>query len=312
MRILIVYGSDKARAWREALIARLPDAQIEVWQPGFTQPADYAVGWAPPPQFFVDQPRLRAFFSTGAGVEHVLGNPNLPAKLTVVRVEDAGMGEHMIDYCRYEVLRWMQHREEYAAQQAAGVWRALSAFSREEWPIGVFGLGVLGRQVAAAFARDGFPVSAFSRSSTESEPDVRLFCEAHGADRFEAFMRATRVLMILAPLTPQTRNKFDRESLKLLPQGAYVINVARGGLIVEEALLELLDSGHLNGAALDVFQHEPLPAQHRFWTHPKVSITPHAAAVTPIGPASRQIAEKIQRLMNDQPITGIVDRTRGY
>ncbi len=312
MRIVVVYGSDKAQTWRDAIAAHLRDAQVDIWQPGFTQQADYAVGWTPPPRFFVDQPRLRAFFSTGAGVEHVLNNPNLPADLPIVRVEDAGMGEQRVDYCRYEVLRWMQRRDEYAAQQAAGIWRPLLASSRDEWPIGVFGLGVLGRAVATAFAQDGFPVNAFSRSSTASEPNVRLFCEANGADQFAAFMAASRVLMILAPLTAATLNKFDRKALRMLPRDGYVINVARGGLIVDDALLELLDDGHLSGAALDVFHQEPLPRQHRFWTHPKVRITPHTAAVTPIRPAARQIAEKLRQVANNQPVTGIVERQRGY
>lgn len=312
MRIVIVYDSGNAPAWRDAIAAQLREAQVDIWQPGSTQHADYAVGWTPPPQFFIDQPRLRAFLSIGAGVEHVLNNPNLPADLPIVRVEDAGMGEQMVDFCRYEVLRWMQRRDEYAAQQSAGLWKPLPASFRDEWPIGIFGLGVLGRQVAKAFASDGFPVNAFSRSNAVSEPHVQLFCQAHGTDRFEAFMRATRVLMILAPLTPETQNKFDRKALQMLPPGAYVINVARGGLIVDDALLELLDSGHLNGAALDVFHQEPLPRPHRFWTHPKVSITPHTAAITPIGPAARQIAEKIRQMASNQRVTGIVERRRGY
>jgi glyoxylate/hydroxypyruvate reductase A len=312
MRILIVYGSDKAQPWRDAIAAQLRDAQVDLWHPGYSHQADYAVGWSPPPQFFVEQPRLRAFLSIGAGVEHVLNNPKLPAELPIVRVEDAGMGDQMVDYCRFEVLRWMQRRDEYAAQRAAGVWKQLSASYREEWPIGIFGLGVLGRRVATAFAADGYPVNAFSRSNASSETNVRLFSEANGGDQFEAFMRATRVLVILAPLTAETHNKFDRKALQMLPSGAYVINVARGGLIVDEALLELLDDGHLNGAALDVFQKEPLPPQHRYWTHPKVHLTPHVAAVTPIGPAAKQVAGKIRQLADSHAVTGIVERRRGY
>jgi glyoxylate/hydroxypyruvate reductase A len=312
MRIVIAYSGDKARAWRDVVASQLREAQVDIWEPGVTPPADFAIGWGPPPEFFTQQPRLRAFFSIGAGVEHVLHNPNLPTDLPIVRIEDAGMGEQMVDYCRYEVLRWMQRREEYEAQQAASEWSQLPASSRDEWPIGVFGLGVLGRRVASAFAADGFPVNAFSRSNTESEPHVRLFTEAQGTDQFEAFMRATRVLMILAPLTAQTLNKFDRKTLQMLPKGAYVINVARGGLIVDDALLELLDSGHLNGAALDVFHKEPLPREHRFWKHPKVNLTPHTAAVTPIGPAGKQVAAKIRQMTGNQPVTGIVERTRGY
>lgn len=312
MRVVVVYGSDKGQRWRDAIAAQLREAQVDLWQPGFTQPADYGVGWSPPARFFADQPALRAFLPTGAGVESVLNNPNLPPDLPIVRVEDAGMGEQMADYCRFEVLRWMQRRDEYGAQQAASVWKQWPASSRDEWPVGIFGLGVLGRQVARAFAADGFSVNAFSRSNTASEPNVRLFTEANGADQFEAFMQATRVLIILAPLTPATQDKFDRKTLQLLPRGAYVINVARGGLIVDEGLLELLDNGHLNGAALDVFRQEPLPPQHRYWTHPKVHVTPHTAAVTPMGPAAKQIAQKIRQLAANQTVTGLVDRTRGY
>jgi glyoxylate/hydroxypyruvate reductase A len=313
MRIAIVYPSDKgAQKWRDAVASQLRDAQVDIWQPGSQWHADYAIGWAPSPEFFVSQPRLRAFFTTGAGVEHVIHNPALPRDLPVVRVEDAGMGLQMIDYCRYEVLNWMNRRDEYAAQQAAGVWKQRSLSPRDEWSIGVFGLGVLGRQVAAAFVADGFHVNAYSRSAAASEPNVSMFSAARSPDQFEAFLRATRVLAILAPLTPETQDKFDLKSLQLLPRGAYVINIARGGLLVDEALLELLDSGHLAGAALDVFRQEPLPPDHRYWTHPKVRITPHVAAITPIGPASKQIVAKIQQLARNEQVTGIIDRTRGY
>jgi glyoxylate/hydroxypyruvate reductase len=313
MRIAIVYPNEKgARKWRDAVAAQLREAQVEIWQPGSDWQADYAIGWAPSPEFFASQPRLRAFLATGAGVEHVIDNPKLPPDLPVVRVEDAGMGPQMIDYCRYEVLHWMQRRDEYAAHRAAGVWKQHAPAFRDEWSIGVFGLGVLGRQVASAFGADGFPVNAYSRSASASERNVRMFSEAQGPGQFEAFMRATRVLVILAPLTPETQDKFDRETLQLLPPASYVINIARGGLIVDEGLLELLDSGHLAGAALDVFRREPLPAEHRYWTHPKVRITPHIAAITPLGPASKQIVEKIQRLARNERVTGVVERQRGY
>jgi len=313
MRIAIVYPNEKgAQKWRDAVAALARDAQVDVWQSNSDWQADYAIGWSPSPEFFASQSRLRAFFTTGAGVEHVIHNSQLPPDLPVIRVEDAGMGPQMVDYCRYEVLHWMQRRDEYAAQRAARVWKQHAPAFREGWSIGVFGFGVLGRQVASAFASDNFPVNAYSRSASTAEPNVRVFSAAHGSDQFEAFMRATRVLAILAPLTPETQDKFNFETLRMLPAGAYVINIARGGLIVDEALLELLDSGHLGGAALDVFRQEPLPAGHRYWTHPKVRITPHVAAITPIGPASTQIVEKIQRLVRNEPVTGLIERTRGY
>lgn len=313
MRIAIVIANEKAaQRWLNTVTALAPDFQVDIWQPESDWRADYAIGWAPPSEFFASQPRLRAFFSTGAGVEHVLSSAKLPPDLPVIRVEDAGMAPQMIDYCRYEVLRWLQRRDEYAAQQTAGVWKQRAPTFREEWSIGVFGYGVLGRQVAAAFAADGFPVNAYSRSASTTDANVKVFSRAQGPEQLQAFLSASRVLAILAPLTAETQDIFDLETLRMLPTGAYVINIARGGLIVDEALLELLDSGHLAGAALDVFRQEPVPADHRYWKHPKVHMTPHMAAFTPVGPASAQMVDKIRRLARNEPVTGIVERARGY
>jgi glyoxylate/hydroxypyruvate reductase len=313
MRIAIVHAREQgAQKWRDAIASELREHQVEIWDPESNKPADYAVGWTPPEEFFVRQPQLRAFFTIGAGVEHVISNPKLPRELPVIRLEDAGMGAQMADYCRCEVLSWMGRRDEYAAQQAAGVWQPRSAQERADWPIGVFGLGVLGRQVAAAFAADGFTVCAYARSASHSEPNVRMFSEAGGSGEFERFMQAARVLIIIAPLTPATQDRFDRRTLQLLPRSSYVINVARGGLVVDEAVIELLDTGHLAGATLDVFRQEPLPPQHPFWKHPKVRVTPHVAAETLMGPAARQIGDKIARLERHEPVSGLVERQRGY
>src|SRR4029453_11126318 len=176
--------------------------------------------------------------------------------------EDAGMGVQMADYCVYALLHWLRRRSEYDEQQRAHVWKQLlPANDPADWPIGVFGLGVLGLQVAAAFRALGFSLNGFARSAHE-HPGIRAFAEQGGAGDFAAFMRASRVLVIIAPLTPETQDRFDRETLALLPPASYVINVARGGLLVEEDLLELLNSGHLAGAPLDFFPHAPLPPDH--------------------------------------------------
>lgn len=312
MRVAVVHANpESARRWRDALAAQLSGAQVEIWDDSYRGEADYAVG-RPPAEFFSQQPRLRAVFSIGAGVENILANTVLRPALPIIRLEDAGMGEQMADYCLHDVLRWMYRRGEYASQQQTGVWRELPIEARTQWPIGLFGLGVLGRQVATAFAALGFPVNAYARSAHNEDPRITCFASSGGAGDFAAFMRATRVLIILAPLTPATQDYFDSSRLALLPRASYVINVARGGLLVDEALLELLDSGHLAGAALDVFREEPLPPEHPFWAHPKIRITPHAAAATLIVPSAIQIAEKIRRLQRNEPISGVVERERGY
>lgn len=313
MRVVVVHHDpESARSWRDALSRELPGVDVETWNEARGDDASYAIGWAaPPPEFFAQQQRLKAFFSTGAGVEKILASTSLPPALPVIRLEDAGMGVQMVDYCCYEVFGWMRRRELYAEQQRQRIWKQLPADDMAEWPIGVFGMGVLGRQVAGAFASLGFPVNGYSRSA-HTDARIKCYAESGGVGDFAAFMRATRVLIILAPLTPATQDYFDQESLSLLQPSSYVINVARGGLLVDDALLELLDSGHIAGAALDVFRVEPLPAQHRFWTHPKVHITPHISAITIIGPSAQQVAQKIRQLENGEQVGGVIDRARGY
>lgn len=312
MRIVVAHHDPAAcERWRAALTQALPEAHVEIWRAGAPS-ADYAVAWAAPPSpFFEEQRALKALFSTGAGVEKLVAAPTLPTDLPIIRLEDAGMGLQMAHYCVRAALNWIGHADAYAEQQGDRIWRRLPAQDLAEWPIGVFGLGVLGRRVAAAFVGLGFTVNGYARS-LHSDPDIACFCESGGAGGFDAFLEATRVLIILAPLTPATRNRFDRATLAQLRPGSYVINVARGGLLDEDALLALLESGRLAGAALDVFREEPLPREHPFWTHPKIRITPHVSAWTIIGPSARQIAEKIQKLERGETVGGVVDRARGY
>jgi len=314
MRITVAHHNPAScQRWRDALARELPDAEVDIWDQGRAGSADYAIAWAAPgKEFFAQHDRLKAFFCTGAGVEKLLTSADMPKSIPVVRLEDAGMGVQMADYCVYSVLHWLRRRSEYDEHQRARVWKQLlPPNDPADWPIGVFGLGVLGLQVAAAFRALGFNVNGFARSAHE-HPRIRSFAEQGGVGDFAAFMRASRVLVIIAPLTAETQDRFNRETLALLPPASYVINVARGGLLVEEDLLELLNSGHLAGAALDVFRVEPLPHDHPLWAHPKVRITPHVSAITVIGPSAKQVAEKIRRLERGESVSGVVDRRRGY
>ncbi len=304
LRLLVAHpDGDTAQAWQAALSAALPQAQVEPWQPD-SAPADYAVGWAVQPALFATQPALKAFFCAGAGVDDLLASAAVPPQLPLLRIEDAGMGEQMADYCTAAVLGWFTRRDDYARQQTQGQWRELPLQQRADWPIGVFGLGALGGVVLRRFEQLGFPVQGCSRALLAS-----------GAVTLEAFLRRSRVLILLAPLTAQTRGLFNAQRLAWLPRGACLINVARGALVDEAAVLAALDSGQLAAAQLDVFATEPLPAGHPFWQHPRVCLTPHAAAYTVIGPAATQIARRIRQLAQGrdvQEITGWVRRDRGY
>jgi glyoxylate/hydroxypyruvate reductase len=313
MRITVAHHNPAScQRWRDALARELPEAEVDIWGRGRAGSADYAIAWAAPgKEFFEQNDRLKAFFCTGAGVEKLLASPSMPTSIPVIRLEDAGMGVQMADYCVYAVLHWLRHRSEYDEQQRAHVWKQLPMNDVADWPIGVFGLGVLGLQVAAAFRGLGFNVNGFARSPHD-HPGIRSFAEQGGAGDFAAFMRASRVLVIIAPLTAATQDRFNLETLALLPPSSYVINVARGGLLVEDALIELLNRGHIAGAALDVFRQEPLPPDNPLWSHPKVRITPHVSAITVIGPSARQVAAKVRSLERGESVSGVVDRSRGY
>jgi len=306
MRITVALTDNKPEPWIAGLRAALPGAIVEEWRPGAAQ-ADYAMVWAPPQAFLDAQPRLKALFNIGAGVDALL-KLRLPPDTLVVRLDDAGMSVQMAEFVCHAVIRHFRELDVYGRETAQGQWGFRKPRRRGDFPVGVMGLGVLGRRVAQALAAFEFPVRGWSRGRREI-PDVECFA---GAEQFDAFLAGTRVLVNLLPLTPGTENVLNRETLGRLLPGGYVINVARGAHLVDEDLLALLDSGHLAGAALDVFRTEPLPADHPFWHHPKVVVTPHTSARTLRDESIAQIAAKIRAFERGEPIAGVVDREKGY
>jgi glyoxylate/hydroxypyruvate reductase A len=175
-------------------------------------------------------------------------------------------------------------------------------------PVGILGLGVLGSASAQALTGLGFDVAGWSRTE-KSLPGVHCLA---GKEGFAEIMRRSEILVCLLPLTPDTETILNARSLALLPRGASVINVARGRHVVDADLLAALASGQVGQATLDVFRDEPLPAAHPFWDHPGIAITPHVAGVTLPAEAVAQIASKIARLERGLPVSGVVDRERGY
>jgi glyoxylate/hydroxypyruvate reductase len=298
MNILISHThAQSAKRWHEEMLMLLPNASVKVWPDVEQGWADYAIGWQPPKELFISQNKLKAFFSAAAGVDHLLKNPALPKGLPIIRLEDAGMGLQMAEYCLLEVGRQYHRRDDYLAQQHAQTWGFLKSEKRSEYVVGIFGAGVLAKEIVKGLTSFGYRSQTYSRSSTQALAD---------------FLSTSRVLILCAPLTPETQDYFNAERFAMLPKGAYVINVARGGLVVDDDLLAAMDSGHLSGATLDVFREEPLPKTHRFWLHPKIRMTPHVSAVTLIGPSTKQVAMKLDRYSKGEPITGLVDRKKGY
>jgi glyoxylate/hydroxypyruvate reductase len=232
----------------------------------------------------------------------------LPRGALVVRIDDGGMAVQMAEFVCHAVIRHFRELDGYEADVALGKWSYRKPRNREDFPVGIMGLGVLGERVARAVAHFDFPVRGWSRTAKDL-PGVRGFA---GPAQFDEFLAGTRILVCLLPLTPETENIMNGRNLSRLLPGGYVINVARGAQLVDEDLIALLDSGHLAGAALDVFRTEPLPAEHPFWRHPRIQVTPHTSARTLRDESIAQIAGKILALERGEPIAGVVDAKRGY
>lgn len=294
--------------WVEALKRALPEGRIHQWAPGHAPLCTYAVCWKPPAAFFAGQPDLKAILNIGAGADAVIGDPNLPLAVPVVRLDDAGMAQQMEEYVAWCALHYLRRFDDYARAQRDAHWERLAPRSRAQYNIGVMGLGVLGTRVAAFMRLLGFPVRGWSRTP-KSIDGITCFAGDNG---LAAFLAGTDMLVCLLPLTPATRGILNRGNLAALPRGASVVNIARGGHLVEADLIELLDAGHLAGATLDVFAAEPLPEDSALWRHPRITVTPHISAMTLADQSMQQIADKIRCIERGYAVVGVIDRARGY
>jgi glyoxylate/hydroxypyruvate reductase A len=306
LNILFHTAGDNGVQWVEALTRALPQATIRIW-PNMAPATDYALVWKPPVDLIASLRRVRAVFNLGAGVDAIPGFSSWPPGLALVRLEDAGMAEQMAEYVTYAALRCYREFAAYEGAQARSQWEPRPRLDKTAFGVGLLGMGTLGTHVAQALLAFGFPVRCWSRTR-KSLPGVTSFT----ASELDPFLASCRLLVCMLPLTPSTRGLLDRRALGRLPRGAYLVNVARGALVHEADLLAAIDSGHLGGAMLDVFETEPLRPDHAFWHHPKLTITPHVSAVTSVAQSVAQIAAKISRLEAGLAITGVVDVARGY
>ncbi len=300
---------DGAEQWIEAFSHSLPDAKLHLWKEGTPgMDADYAVVRKPSASFFATHPRLKAVFNLGAGVDSLLKLGTLPPALPLVKLDDAGMARQMIDYVGWAVLRHFRQFDRYEEQRRRHCWQPLEAPRHADFPIGIMGLGVLGRVVGRELVRLGFEVHGWSRHRKTMEGIV-----SHASDaELPGFLARTRILVCMLPLTHATDGILNRDTLGRLIPGSYLINVARGAHLVEEDLLALLDSGHVAGATLDVFRQEPLPPEHPFWREPKITLTPHVSAVVLRNETIAQVSEKLLALARGEAISGMIDRSLEY
>lgn len=307
-KILISARGQEAR-WQKALAASLPEANIVTGDDSYNPDTiDYALLWKQPEGLIETLPKLKAIFSLGAGVEHLVSSPGLPENVPIIRLEDAGMADQMVQYHLYAALHFMRDFDVYSAQQAAADWAPHDVARISNCRVGVMGLGALGASVATALANLGFAVTGWSRSMKT----IAGISTYDGREALGEFLGQADILICLLPRTPETDNMLNSTTLAFLPRGAAIINAARGAMINEADLLDALNTGHIRGAFLDVAATEPLPQSHPFWTHPKIRITPHIAAATRVEESADQIAENVHRIARGEKPRGLVDRQSGY
>ncbi len=305
--IVLYCPQDKdAQRWAQALRTALPEATITVW-PERNSHADYAVVWSPSQDFIDAHQQVRAIFNLGAGVDALL-KLRIPASVPLVRIENGGMAAQMADYVCHAVLGHFRQFDTYSTSMRARQWKPLAPRLRSNYPVGVMGLGVLGQHVAQHLLGFEFPVRGWSRSAKQMA-GVQCY---HGTDQFHAFLAATRILVCMLPLTPETRGILNCNTLSRLMPPGYLINVARGAHLVDADLLDLIDSGQMAGATLDVFHTEPLPPDDPLRSRAQITLTPHISAQTLMHEATAQISSKIRALHAGGTITGVVDPMQAY
>ena len=297
-------------AWRKVFTEALGPIDFRTIADGLgnTDDIEIALAWKPKPGLLASLKNLKLIVSLGMGVDHLLADDRLPHGVPIVRIMDEGLVGQMSEYAIFWALWHHRDIERYAASQRAKKWKPEEFVDTLHRPVGVMGLGSIGQDTAKKLALLGFPTLGWSRTA-KTVPGVETF---HGREALPKFLGRSAILVNVLPLTRETRDLLDKTLFAALPKGAFVINMGRGGHVVDEDLLAALESGHLAGAALDVFNQEPLPPEHPYWLHPKVHMTPHMAGYTNPRTASPGVIENIKRLRTGRPLINTVDAKTGY
>jgi glyoxylate/hydroxypyruvate reductase len=309
-RILLAVTGFNPQRWYELLSA---ERTVTLEPDGPADPTiTYAVVWKQRPNLLAGLPKLRAIFSIGAGVDHIFTDPGLP-KVPVVRVVADNLTQYMTEYVVWRVLDHHRQGFLYRAQQKRKVWREPPQRPAEDIAVGIMGFGNLGRASAKALLALGFRVNGWSRTAQAME-EVATF---HGDNGLIPFLNATDILVVLLPLTQATRGIITYRLLKQLRSrnglgGAVLINAGRGRLQSDQDIFRALEDGTLKEASLDVFEVEPLPKTSPLWTHPRVFVTPHAAATSDPNHLVKPMLEQMDAFERGEPLQNVVDMAAGY
>ena len=309
MAFLIIPTDIKVSSWVKHFSTLDPGIDIRIWpEVDDADDIEFAFSWNHPHGEFKKYKNLKCIASLGAGVDHILSDPDLPAGVPVTRVVEPSMAQSMSEYATLGVLNYCRQFDFYRADQSQKKWQPRIPLLAADMRIGIMGLGQLGEDAAKKLSYLGFPVTGWSRTPKDIEGVKSLA----GENALNDFLSQTRILICMLPLTPKTKGILSQNIFDKLPAGAYLINVARGQHLIEKDLLDALDSGQLAGACLDVFEVEPLPEDHPFWEHPKITLTPHISSLTYPKAVAPQIIENYRRTQTGEPLLNVVDIERGY
>ncbi len=313
---LLIIGSQRSQEFAAAAREAGPDLDIRVWpETGPVEDIRYALAWGPPKGALKGFPNLQLIISVGAGVDHLMRDPDLP-DVPIVRYVDPDLTGRMVGYIGLHALLHQRRMCEFIELKQQRIWQYRPEPAAHEVRVGLMGLGVMGQAAAKALKAFGFQLRGWSRSQRNIE-GVECFAGAAGLD---AFLAGTDILASTLPLTPETKGILNRDLIRKLSQhgrhsrlpGPVLINAGRGGLQVEADILAALEAGELYAASLDVFEKEPLPETSPLWSHPRVVITPHNAAESTSQSITRYMLRQIARHQAGEALENLVDRARGY
>lgn len=295
--------------WKQLMLKQDPSLDIRIWpEIGNANEIDFAMVWRHPFDSLNQLKHLKCIASLGAGVDHLMEDPQLNKQVPIVRLQDPYMANEIVQYVVATVLHYVKRLDVWEAAQKEKIWYRKPPFNFSDKTIGILGLGYLGHKASDALQYLKLNVIGWSQSPKHIQ-GVKSF---HGEEQFNEFLSQTQVLVCMLPLTPNTKCILNKDTFSKLQDGAYIINLGRGGHLVEHDLLTALDNNKLSGACLDVFDIEPLPVEHPFWSHPKIHVTPHIASVTNPSTAVSQVFENYQRVMAGEKLLHLVDSVKGY
>ncbi len=309
MSIAILTNYRNPATWKNALQAKLPDTKIDIFSASEDAVnAEFLVCWKPEKDQLKAFKNLKVIQSLGAGVDHIFDTNTVEKGVKVVRIIDERLSADMWEYTLAATMFYLKDFAQYNRRKSYQYWRTHQYKTIPETRVSILGLGQIGGYVAQQFAKLSFKTQGWSNSPKK----IRKVKSFAGEKQLFKMLKQTDVLINILPLTASTKGILNEKLLSQLPKGAYLINVGRGGHLVENDLIPLIDNGHLSGATLDVFHTEPLPKPHPFWKHPKIQITPHVASLTNLESAVHQVVENYKRMKRGEELLNEVSPQKGY